>query len=81
MHAGNIHSDTAAARVYTALRARRGEWVGGWDLAMSAHTTAVSTRVSEVRAQLNGETLEVRQVGHDWYYRLVPCGQMELAIG
>ena len=81
MHAGSIHSDTAAGRVYAVLHEHEGEWVGGWDLAMAAHTTAVSTRVSEVRAQLNGETLEVRQVGHDWYYRLVPCGQMELAIG
>lgn len=78
MHAGSIHGDTAAARVYNVLRDHHGEWISGWDLTIAAKTTAVSTRVSEVRKQLVDEEVEPLQVGREWYYRLVPKGQMEL---
>lgn len=85
MHGGSIdRPDTAAGRVYAALRDRNGGWVGGWDLSMIAQTTAVSTRVSEVRAQLarqpgRGECVEVERRGQKFFYRLVAeKGQMEL---
>ena len=79
MHYGNIDGDTAAGRVYRVLRQRRGEWVGGWDLSMAARTTAVSTRVSEVRRQLpEGEILDVKQEGREFYYRLEQAGQLAL---
>ena len=51
MHVGSIteSSITAAARVYRTLCAAHGGWIGGWELQDAAKTTAVSTRVSEVR--------------------------------
>lgn len=85
MHAGSIDSpNTAAGRVYAVLRAHRGAWVGGWDLQQEALTTAVSTRVSEVRLQLDalpgrGETVEIKQEGRKFFYRLAASkGQLEL---
>lgn len=80
MHLGNIHSNTAAGRVYAVLCARDGDWISGWDLAQAARTTAVSTRVSEVRMQLFGATVETRRDRDGYWYRLVAeRGQMELA--
>lgn len=71
MHAGKIDNKTAAARVFSVLHKRLGEWVGGWDLTVEARTTAVSTRISEVRTQLpDGMNLETRQEGHQFFYRL-----------
>ena len=71
MHYGKIDKNTAARRVYRVLR-RRKAWIGGWDLTMAAKTTAVSTRVSEVRAQLpQGERIEVRRDKQGAWYRLV----------
>ena len=85
MHAGSIDTqETAAGRVYAVLREREGQWVGGWDLQQEAVTTAVSTRVSEVRSQLErdawrGEAVEMKQEGRKFFYRLVAAkGQMEL---
>lgn len=87
MHGGSIdRPETAAGRVYEVLNARRGQWVGGWDLQMAAQTTAVSTRISEVRAQLvrnpaRGERIEMEQRGRKFYYRLVADkGQLEFAV-
>ena len=72
MHAGKLTGDAAAARVYRILRARPGRWVDGWELTLGAQTSAVSTRISEVRSQLpKGEKIEVEQVGHGFWYRLV----------
>ena len=61
----------AAARVYSILRARRGQWVTGWDLTINARTTAIGTRISEIRQQLPAdERIElVRKDGVK--YRLV----------
>lgn len=44
---------------------------------MAAGTTAVSTRVSEVRHQLAGtnERIEVRRDGKRWWYRVVVDGR------
>jgi len=71
MHAGSIDNDrTAAARVYAALSG--GGWVSGWDLSRAARTTCVSTRVSEVRAQLPAtETIEHKTREGGQYYCLV----------
>jgi len=87
VHTGSIAEDsiTAAARVYRTLCAAHGGWIGGWELQDAAKTTAVSTRVSEVRHQLPpGERVEMRQVGHQFFYRIVKSlppvvvGQVEL---
>ena len=87
MHAGSIDTqETAAGRVYAVLREREGQWVGGWDLQTLAQTTAVSTRVSEVRRQLEtdssrGEAVEMQQRGKKFFYRIVAAkGQLELAV-
>lgn len=53
MNFGNIEKDTAAGRLFSFLDARRGEWVDGWTLTVETRTTAVSTRISEVRAQVD----------------------------
>ena len=71
MHYGKLDQNTAARRVYRVLR-RRKSWIGGMDLTLKAGTTAVSTRVSEVRAQLpQGERIEVRRDKAGAWYRLV----------
>lgn len=73
MHAGNILNErTAAGRLYRAF-GRRGYWHSAAELAARIGTTCLSTRISEVRAQLPaGERIEVicRGIGR-WYYRLV----------
>lgn len=78
MHAGRLDADTAAARVYRHLRNNAGQWVGGWELAMETRTTAVSTRISEVRLRLRGtgQRVEVCQVGKTWWYRIVNDGRL-----
>lgn len=85
MHAGSIDNpDTAAGRVYAVLKAENGAWIGGWDLTMRAQVSAVATRVSEVRAQLEkdsarGECIpQAQQRGGKFFYRLVKAGQIEL---
>ncbi|MCC6490702.1 MAG: hypothetical protein IT364_24665 [Candidatus Hydrogenedentes bacterium] len=83
MHYGNLDRDTAAGRIYRDLSARRGQWCDAWVLMTETRTTAVSTRVSEVRAQLEAsgrdERIEVDQRGKKWFYRIVAePKQMEL---
>lgn len=82
MHVGKLTGDNAANRVYRVLTSQPGAWIGGWDLTQRAMTSAVSTRVSEVRSQLDGsETIEVQQRGRAFYYRLVrERQQLEMAI-
>lgn len=79
MHAGNIDNDTAAGRVYRALSARPGIWLDAWELMTAARTTAVSTRISEVRHALRDrggiEQVEHKQAGHNHYYRIVRTGE------
>jgi len=76
MHPGSIHTDTAAGRLYHTLRERRGIWCDAWWLSNVVQTTALSTRVSEVRRQLPPDlALEhKRERGGDgkWkqYYRI-----------
>ncbi len=53
MHAGSITKNTAAGRVYAHLKAHIGEWFTTRGLAAWADTYCVSTRISEVRAQLD----------------------------
>lgn len=71
MHAGKLENKTAAARVFGELYRRLDEWVDGWSLTLAAQTTAVSTRISEVRAQLpDGYELDTKQEGRGFWYRL-----------
>lgn len=83
MHPGSIHNPTTAAgRVYRVLSDLRGQWIGGWELTQAARTTAVSTRISEVRMQVDsGERVEVEKRGRLYFYRLVRVakrGQLDL---
>lgn len=88
MHAGSIDSDIAkAARVYRQLKRHTNKWCDAWWLTVETETTAISTRISEVRHQLPpGERIEVKQEGGRFYYRLVrvpviqPVGE-QLALG
>lgn len=91
MHtAKNLAGESAAARVYRALKASGG-WMSGPELARAAAIdpdyplTAVSTRVSEVRNHPElpaGEAVEMRQLGRRFYYRLVAgSGQLVLFGG
>ena len=88
MHAGSIDNpDTAAHRVYTVLKALDGNWIGGWDLTIRSQASAMSTRVSEIRKQLErepdrGEAVESEQRGTKWFYRIVKVtkGQQLLAV-
>lgn len=52
MHVGDIHNATAAGRVFRCLIGAYPQALTGWALTVEAHTTAVGTRVSEVRDQL-----------------------------
>jgi hypothetical protein len=72
MHAGSLTGDSAAARVYRRLREAEGTWVGAWDLTLDCRTTAVSTRISEVRHRLADAEWDVesRYEGGRWAYRL-----------
>lgn len=80
MHAGSIRGSSAAGRVYRYLRDRAGQWIDGWTLTLECRVTAVGTRVSEIRSQLDGTgyAVEYAQRGGGHYYRLVPVGQMSL---
>lgn len=71
MHPGTIDSDlTAAGRVYSYLRRHANKWIDAWRLTLDAKTTAISTRISEVRHQLPpNERIEVKQEGRKWFYR------------
>ena len=71
MPAGKLEGDTAANRVYRYLKRNHGQWFGGWQLTIDTHTTAISTRLSEIRHQVPAnEKIEVDQDGTDWFYRL-----------
>ena len=71
MHSGKIQNNTKAGQVYAFLKQHPG-WHGGWELAIATGTTAISTRISEIRSQLPpNERIEVTQKGKRWYYRLV----------
>ena len=75
MHCGKLTTNSAAGRVYRELRrwSQFGSgWVNGWQLSVNARTTAVSTRISEIRHQLPpNERIEKKQDGRGFYYRLV----------
>lgn len=77
MHCGSIHNpETKEGRLYAHLQEGIGQWFSGWDLLKVINTTAVSTFISSVRAQLpDGEALEreSRRVGRQSknFYRLV----------
>jgi len=74
MSYGRLDRDTAAARVYRYLLNHKGMWLDGWTLTMATKTSAISTRISEIRQQLpeNGRyAVERKQEGQAQYYRIV----------
>ena len=78
MHCGRIDRDTAAGRVFNILRANAGHWVDAWGLTLASKTTAISTRISEIRHQLATDErydIESDQQGRKWYYRVVDHGE------
>ena len=78
MHCGSLNGKTAAGRVFRLLDERRSEWLTGWELTMKAQTTAVSTRISEVRHQLPPHLrLEHRTTREGHEYRLVWVGAVK----
>ena len=78
MHCGSLTGDSGAARVYRRLRASEGQWIGAWDLTLDCRTTAISTRVSEVRHQLAGADWDVEsRCENGWHYRIVRREVME----
>ncbi len=82
MHAGKLTGDAAAARVYRILRSRCGHWFGGWELTLAAQTSAISTRIAEIREQVpeRGERIERTQAGRRFYYRLVEARPLTLSL-
>ena len=76
MHYGSIDKSSACARVLEVLKSKAGEWVSGWDLTVNSFTTAVGTRISEIRAQSArlaelGYKLEMKREGRGFFYRVV----------
>ena len=79
MNAGKLENDSVAGRLYRYLKDHPG-WHGGWELTVAIGTTALSTRISEIRHQLpKNEHIEVQQKGHNWFYRLV-CEEVEIPL-
>lgn len=75
MHAGKLWTKSAAGRVWRCLLENLDDWKSGWELTALARTTAVSTRISEVRAQLpDGYALDTKQEGRGFWYRLRRVG-------
>jgi len=75
MNYGNIHGNTKCGKVYRYLLARLGWWQDAWSLTLNTESTAISTRISEVRQQLPASlTLEHRVDGGKHFYRLMPSG-------
>ena len=75
MNYGSIHKDTAAGRLYRALKAQPNVMFSAYDLAQRVDTTCISTRISEVRKQVHdGErVVQDRRVVNGktrWYYGL-----------
>lgn len=52
-HAGNITGDNVCRRILEHLRERTGKRVSNWDLINKCKCAAPSTRISEVRRQLD----------------------------
>ena len=73
MHYGSIYGNTAAGRVYRYLMRHEGEWCDPWEMTLACKTTGISTRISEVRAQLDGTGLhlERKREGYNNFYRVV----------
>ena len=89
MHFGSIDGQTKAARVYSVLRSRPGHWWDAWELTLETETTGISTRISEIRQQLDvmrpDERIETRNEGKRWFYRIVkverkPVEQLTLGV-
>lgn len=71
MHSGSIAEDSkaVAARIYRVMRNAR-RWMTGLELQDAVPTTAIATRISEIRRQLpDDEIIETKQEGRRFYYR------------
>lgn len=77
MHAGTIHNPkTTAGRLYRRMKLEPGTWFDAWNLAIQMKTTALSTRISEIRSQLPAnERIEHEEVNQNGrrrqFYRIV----------
>ena len=75
MNYGKIENDTQAGRVFRYLKDNIGKWFSSLELTLLLSQPAISTRISEIRAQLaTNEDLDVeseRRENGKWYYRLV----------
>lgn len=83
MHYGSIHSPhSKAGEIYRFLKVNMGTYFSGWDLTIACHTTAISTRISEINTQLE-ETDAYEEVDSDhrkegWFYGLVHIENLRL---
>lgn len=77
MHVGNISNvHTAAGRVYAYLVEHVNNWCDAWTLTIACETTAISTRISEVRHQVKAnEIVEHVRDGKRNLYRIVRAQQ------
>jgi hypothetical protein len=85
MHSGKITNEKCmAGRLYGFLREHEGETFSNLELMQRLFCPAISTRVSEVRAQLDParERIVMERSGMGFFYRLerVSGVQLELAV-
>jgi len=89
MHAGRLDTTSKAAVVFRRLADRPGRWHSGWMLTTDCQSSAIATRVSEIRRQLEDDPvwdIESKREGTHWSYRVVrrprsiPVGQMSLGV-
>ena len=73
MHYGRLDRNTAAGRLFWYLQKHEGLWMDSWHLTEQCKTTALSTRISEIRHQLHGTDMRVehKQECKKNYYRIV----------
>lgn len=77
IHAAKLENSPRLQRVRALLG--DGAWYGTRDIVQRADVCAVNSAIVELRA--NGLAITTRCVGRGRYeYRLLPLGQMELAI-
>ena len=69
MHAARLHKSKRLQRVHDVLEAAKDRWLTTRDIARQSHVLAVSTCVSELRA--NGAKIDCERRGDIWRYRMV----------
>lgn len=72
----------AATRVYLVLMTRPGEWFDSWELTLAAKTSAVGTRISELRSQAPAWLrIERKTENRRNFYRAECVPRTQLALG